>query len=309
MVKSSSRNHALNPSPNEVQELYAGVRGVLNTVAANGVPVGNCQYGVYLFRDYDGEPIYVGQTVAKLRDRIGRHLTNQRTDAVAMHVLDPFEVDVIEVWPFWDLHFDYHQQPNQIAKRAFSKNAKPTLDRAEFTVYSQALRRSRFNAILNEKVVKPVQEIDLPESVKGAILPPELREERNHPDVRLARRARTIANLAAIISERQVETGIRSTLLAQAMRLQHLARFRLRSLSTPRGRNGDGAHGETLENTKSTLVQYSEALLALATAATPGEASESNQKLTDLVVALQTSGKEIADLVHELLTGNDVFDS
>ena len=63
------------------------------------MPVGNFRWGVYAFFDYDGEPIYVGQTNERLRTRIRRHLTNQRTDAVAMSVLDPFEVFEIELWP------------------------------------------------------------------------------------------------------------------------------------------------------------------------------------------------------------------
>ena len=54
--------------------------------------------------------IYVGQTREKLSGRVGRHLTNQRTDAVAMRVLDPLEVAAVEVWPLWD--FD------EIARRA-----------------------------------------------------------------------------------------------------------------------------------------------------------------------------------------------
>src|SRR5687767_9208902 len=49
------------------------------------------KWGVYAFFDYDDEPIYVGQTNESLGARIGRHLTNQRTDAVAMGVLDPLE--------------------------------------------------------------------------------------------------------------------------------------------------------------------------------------------------------------------------
>lgn len=65
----------------------------------NGTPIGNWTCGVYTFYDYDDKPIYVGQTSERLRTRIRRHLTNQRTDAVAMSVLDPFEVFKIEVWP------------------------------------------------------------------------------------------------------------------------------------------------------------------------------------------------------------------
>jgi len=65
--------------------------------------LGDAQVGVYAFYDFDGAAIYVGQTREKLRTRIRRHLTNKRTDAVAMRVLDPMEVAEIEAWPFWDL--------------------------------------------------------------------------------------------------------------------------------------------------------------------------------------------------------------
>ena len=64
-----------------------------------GRPVGSQKCGIYAFYDFDGEPIYVGQTFEGLSSRIGRHLTNRRTDAVAMNVLDPFEVAEIRVWP------------------------------------------------------------------------------------------------------------------------------------------------------------------------------------------------------------------
>ena len=213
------RPRQLTLSPPEVVDLYDGVARVLNMNCENGLRVGDCKHGVYLFRDYDGEPIYVGQTAERLRVRIRRHLTNQRTDAVAMNVLDPFEVDEIVMWPFWNL------------QEATSAQAKQTLDRAEFTVYQQALLESEFKAVLNEKSVPAAEEIVLPESVSGRILSDDVRETRNHPDVRLARRARTIANLAAVISERSVDTGIRHTLIAQAQRLESLARKRLEDIA------------------------------------------------------------------------------
>ncbi len=183
----------LRKEPEEVKALYDGVTAALDTDYGDGRKVGNCQYGVYLFYDYDGEPIYVGRTRESLRNRIRRHLTNQRTDAVAMSVLDPFEVAVIEMWPFWDLK---------------SAEADETLNRAEYTVYQKALRDSKFSVILNEKDIKPADSIDLPISVRVCVLPIALREKREHPDIRLARRAQTIANLARVISERKVTPGI-----------------------------------------------------------------------------------------------------
>ena len=42
--------------------------------------LGKC-VGVYAFYDFDGEPIYVGQTTEDFGTRIGRHLRGQRSDA------------------------------------------------------------------------------------------------------------------------------------------------------------------------------------------------------------------------------------
>ena len=201
--------------PLEVSQLYAGVKRLLDVKTSDGRKVGDCKHGVYLFVDYDGEPIYVGQTREKLRVRIRRHLTNQRTDAVAMRVLDPFEVAEIEMWPFWKL--DGLPQPE----------VKETLQKAEFTVYQAALEDSQFNAVLNEGEIPTAGTIVLPESVRGTILPVGSRRQREHPDIRLARRARTIADLARVISERRVSPGIRRTLWVQAQRLEFLAKNRL----------------------------------------------------------------------------------
>ena len=204
--------------PSEVRDLYEGVRQLLDTVDSGGRRVGDCKHGVYLFYDYDGEPIYVGQTREKLRTRIRRHLTNQRTDAVAMRVLDPFEVAEVELWPFWAL------------EGAGSEKAKEVLEHAEYTVFQRALRDSTFSAVLNEKEIVATETSDLPESVRAAILPENARLQREHPDIRLARRARTIADLARIISERKVTIGLRRTLLVQARRLEFLAKKRLEEL-------------------------------------------------------------------------------
>ena len=95
---------SVNIPPFETEDLRKNLTAFLDTgfydpVLKKNVKIGNFKWGVYAFFDYDGEPIYVGQTNEKLRTRIRRHLTNQRTDAVAMSVLDPFEVFEIEVWP------------------------------------------------------------------------------------------------------------------------------------------------------------------------------------------------------------------
>jgi hypothetical protein len=170
--------------------------------------------GVYAFYDYDGEPIYVGQTYEALRTRIRRHLTNQRTDAVAMHVLDPIEVARVEVWPFWD------------AQDASKAEKRRVLDRAEFTVFQKLSKEAKISRLLNEKIPAPAEEIELPPSCSGIIIPDDVMDRLGHADERIARRASTIANLAQVVRERDVSIGLRQTLLTQAERLQHLAKRR-----------------------------------------------------------------------------------
>ena len=189
----------------------------MNSLDQTGKRVGDAKIGVYAFYDYDGEPIYVGQTSERLRVRIKRHLTNQRTDAVAMNVLDPFEVAEVEMWPLWQM------------EQNLSRDA---LNSAEYTVYAMVLEKSSFNAVLNEAPVPPAPVFDLPSSVRRRIVPSPIFERRMHPDIKIARRATTIAKLAQVISERQVRAGLRTTLLTQARRLEHLAARRLQDLTS-----------------------------------------------------------------------------
>lgn len=205
--------------PQDVAAIKKEISKFFDTPDANERKIGNFKYGVYAFYDYDGEPIYVGQTCESLRQRIGRHLTNQRTDAVAMNVLDPFEVAEVEAWPLDDAMADLSE-----------KERKEYLDRAEFTVFQKVLGESALGAVLNEKGVPARPVIKLPEAFRLRIIPESIYIHRKHPDVRIARRASTIASLARVISERDVSDGLRRTLLTQARRLERLAAQRLAEL-------------------------------------------------------------------------------
>jgi hypothetical protein len=188
--------------------------------------VGNFRWGVYAFFDYDDEPIYVGETNESLRTRIRRHLTNQRTDAVAMAVLDPFEVHRIEVWPLPQFeHVIGDRHPDRPSAIAYLKSL-------EEAVYRQLVARSSFGAILNEKIPKPKKQVavTLPRSYEAVVVSPQVYEIRSHPDARIARRASTIARLAQVISERQVQIGLRNVLAVQARRLEALATRRYGAL-------------------------------------------------------------------------------
>ena len=137
-----------------------------------------------------------------------------------MSVLDPFEVFEIEVYPLPE-----YQGVN--SKHPDFKTAKTHLDALEYFVHQKAIGESKFKAILNEKD---------PERLKLAIAPPkpcrdrivsdEVFKLRSHPDVRIARRAQTIAKLAQVISERDIQKhgGLRRVLLVQSQRLESLAR-------------------------------------------------------------------------------------
>jgi hypothetical protein len=209
-------------TPEDVIAIRAEIKKLFTEIDDNGKRIGSCSHGVYAFYDYDHEPIYVGQTKEHLSGRVGRHLTNRRTDAVAMNVLDPFEVAYIEVWPLDDL------------VRGFSKKkVKMFLDQAEYTVFQKVLEKSKIGAVLNEKVLSPRRKIKLPRSYEHRIIPDAIYKQRIHPDVRIARRATTIANLANVISERSVSKGLRRTLLTQAKRLKRLAATRAKELGIP----------------------------------------------------------------------------
>ncbi len=219
------------------RELRAGLDGPYPHDAKKR-KVGNATFGVYAFFDYDGEPIYVGQTYEGLRARIGRHLTNQRTDAVAMHVLDPFEVLTVKLWPFFELEDLVKALPAGSSERkAELEKAKAHLEKAEYTVYQKLVKASKYHAILNEKDVPggPSSIVPLPDAAEFKIVPEAVYDSRKHPDIRIARRAGTIANLAQVISERDVSKGLRRTLLTQARRLADLAdqRFKTASGSIP----------------------------------------------------------------------------
>jgi hypothetical protein len=197
------------------------------------MPVGNVRWGVYAFFDYDGEPIYVGQTNERIRTRIRRHLTNQRTDAVAMSVLDPFEVFEIEVWPL----------PHLQGSPRTDTDARQQLNALERLITAQAIENSQFKAILNEKDPPTGQlSVEAPLSFRGRIVSERVFELRSHPDFRLARRALIISRLAQVISERKVQGGLRRVLLTQAKRLQWLAARRYDALggAASVAREGEG---------------------------------------------------------------------
>lgn len=202
----------------DVRDFRRLLEAALSDVDSTGRSRGSAVWGVYAFYDYEGEPIYVGQTKERLSYRIRRHLTNQRSDAVAMRILDVFEVAEVELWPLWLLDGRSTSDPD----------AKKLLDAYEYSAYRQAINASKYRAILNEKIPPVSPEINLPPSKRFSLITDRIREERDHPDVRIARRAETLSRLAAVAHERgEVSAGLRRVIVIQAVRVAHLAATRL----------------------------------------------------------------------------------
>jgi hypothetical protein len=206
-----------------VREFRQLLRTALSAQDERNRVIASAKWGVYAFYDYDGEPIYVGQTNEQLRVRVQRHLTNQRTDAVAMRILDVFEVAELEMWPLWDLEGTRPRDDT-----AAGGPAQKLLDASEYSAYMRAIASSRFHAILNEKIPLVSPAVELPPSRRFELVSTRTREERGHPDTRIARRAETISRLAAVAHERgEVSPGLRRVLVIQAVRLAYLAAVRL----------------------------------------------------------------------------------
>lgn len=197
--------------------LRTNLRAILDQLDSQGRKCGASKWGVYAFYDFDGEPIYVGQTKEQLGGRVGRHITGQRSDAVAMRILDPLEVCEVEVWPLWHLE----KVP------AKDKDAQAELDALEFSVWFAAIKGSRFGAILNEKRPPSDKIIELPESFRGQLYEGAELQDRKNADIRIARRAETVSRLADVARERgKVSAGLRRTLALQTIRLAYLASVR-----------------------------------------------------------------------------------
>jgi hypothetical protein len=217
----------------ETDAIRKEIEKFLATKDDKGRAIGSFQYGVYAFYDYFEEPIYVGRTKERIGTRTRRHLTNQRTDAVAMSVLDPVEVAEVEVWPF-----DFTGKSKD--------EIEQTLASAEFTAKKKVVESSKLGFVLNEKDIPTAKEIELPKSYRHRIVPSPIYEARKHPDIRIAQRAATIADLAKIIVERKVNKGLRRTIHLQAVRLQALAKERLDQIAEPIA--VEGADEETGED-------------------------------------------------------------
>lgn len=196
--------------PDDIAGFLASINRLSKETDAYGRKWMDAKRGCYLFYDLDGEPLYVGSTKESMRTRVRRHLTNQRTDTVAMRILDVMEVSEIEIFPLWD------EEPT-----GTGQVAEGDIANLEATVYWQASDESKLGLVLNERMLpRPLVPEKVPSSLRYSLLTDEALRLRRQPDVRLARRARTLTALLDVIRERgKVSPGIRRAAVIQAARL------------------------------------------------------------------------------------------
>lgn len=176
--------------------------------------VGQAPFGVYAFYDFDGIPMYVGRTREGIGSRFGRHLTNQRTDAVAMGALEPMEVAEVEVWPLWDNVAGTHKEPLVGAIAQLEHAVKCYVDPED-------------RLLFNQKSIPDAGAIEIPASYRFSVIQPSRREALSHPDLRIARRTATIARLAGKIADRELrDIGLRRSLERNLARVAELSRAR-----------------------------------------------------------------------------------
>ncbi|WP_206751287.1 GIY-YIG nuclease family protein [Cryobacterium sp. HLT2-28] len=219
--------------PREVDAIRRSISDAMRLPdpSRGGSPIGKAITGIYAFFDYDGEPIYVGQTSENFGTRIGRHMTGMRSDSVGKYVLDPFEVYAIALWSLPHIEHDFPK-----------KDRKRELDKYEYTVHHRLTGESKFGAVLNEGTLLVTELMaDLPEPIRAVIIPNDIFPDRAHPDVRIARRAITVSLLAKNISERKVSKGLRQALLVQTKRLEDLAGRRADALANTAEDAADGS--------------------------------------------------------------------
>ena len=77
MLKTKKKNGVQKQSevlglPEDVAAIRAEIRKFFTIKDSTGTRIGSYKHGVYAFYDYDGEPIYVGQTEEKISGRACR---------------------------------------------------------------------------------------------------------------------------------------------------------------------------------------------------------------------------------------------
>lgn len=179
--------------------------------------------GVYVLCDLDGVPIYVGQSVAGIRERARRHLTSARSDIIANRQVDPWEIAYVQAYP------------------AKSANDIPVLEASLFEVFNK--QKPLMNGSI--PVVKQPLLKKLPEPAEVIqIMPDEEIKVRKDPALRLPRQIEHIGRLVDQILTVKDSPQLRRSLAAHFDRLDEYRRAFLeagKSVTRPAGKDEEDA--------------------------------------------------------------------
>ena len=186
---------------------------------------------VYVLRDFDGEPLYVGKSTSageNVGTRIRRHLINRRADAVAKAVFSPFEAHSIEIY--------FLRKPPD-ARGKLSRKELEAVTSYERHLYETLTaraarpRRGRKGVPpqppLNESPPTggPWRGRSVPPSVRLTIVPPEIEAALGSREVRIERWAemmRRVSGSIRVADSAKTRRSLESVLRRQLKRVEAL---------------------------------------------------------------------------------------
>ena len=129
------------------------------------------EIGVYALCDLDGQPIYVGQSVDGIRNRVRRHLTSARSDVIANRQIDVWEIAFVWAWPvdeiaqvqpLEDAVFQHYDAEQPLMNGKSLSGAARTLDwpvKQQVQVIEEADRRLRLDPA--QRLPRQIQQYNL----------------------------------------------------------------------------------------------------------------------------------------------------
>jgi hypothetical protein len=178
--------------------------------------------GVYALCDLDETPIYVGQSVDGIQDRVRRHLTSARSDVIANRQLDVWEIAYVWAWPVAE-------------KRKLTPSAKKLGIAPEEKAQIELIERwlyHKYNAespLVNGTVVQPVTKAEadtlvVPQRQRVQVMAEEEIAARRQPARRLPRQAEHFRNLLDHMLNVKNKKELRRALQAHFGRLERYYR-------------------------------------------------------------------------------------
>lgn len=156
------------------------------------------EIGVYVLRDLDGAPVYVGQSQDGIAHRARRHLTSARSDIIANRQIDPWEIAYVDAYPARS-----KEEVGKIEAALYAKfdKEKPLMNGSIPKAPGETLK----------EIPKPTQTVQL--------LPDEEINVRKNPALRLPRQIEHIGRLVDHILTVKDSKQLRRSLSAHFGRL------------------------------------------------------------------------------------------